>query len=237
MRVFTPTQAKSAAEERTAKDALRAKNIAEITQELIKTKDEIEIEFANTMKQQQEVAEKWFEDNTYRKNALIQEVEILEVRRKRALMPPLIKAEDIHSTSEALHARKLELDLQQSENEEESRILMQRLDEVSTREHDIDQREKRLKVKELGCETQSNQIAKDAKRLALQMADYQRQVDEKQTDFAYRESEMDARNNLLDERERGYVIRENEIQASMRLLADQRLLLEQGFKELRLKQK
>lgn len=237
MQVFSPVQAKSAAEQRTAKDALRAKGLAEITGELLKEKNEVELEFSATMERHRASAQAWFDGNNEKKNSLTKEVERLESRRQEALKPPLIKAEDIHSISEALHARKLELDLQQAENEDATRLLMTRLDTLSTNEEDFKQREKRLKVKEMGIETQRTKLAKDARKITLQLQSFLTMTEEKETDIAFKQSALDARTNLIEQTEKRFVAREQEIQAAMRLLADQRLLLEKGFIELRAKQK
>lgn len=231
--VFTPARASSAAEERAAKDALRARNLAETTKELLITKDEVEMEFDQTMKRQQQEAEGWFQVEMERKTKLLKEVEQLEERREKALMPLLIKSEDIHSVEEALSARKLELDAQEVEIEEHSRLVMLKLDELSSKEQDYDERNKRLKRQETAGETQRNQITHELKQLNVQIEEFQKKSEERETDFAYRQSELDALENLYKERELGFARREEEIEASRRLLDDGRLLLEKGFAELR----
>lgn len=233
MQIFTPAQAKGASEERLAKDARRAQALADTTNDLLKANADAERLFEETMAKQREETEQWFAENVARKKALADEVERLEKRRKEALMPPLIKAEDIHSVSDALHARKLELDLQEQENEETSRLLMRRLDEVSERELDLNKREKQVKRMEHGAELQRDQVAQDAKRLSRQIAEFQEKVETTQADFAFKESELDARKNLYDQNDLLLVEREKEIEAGKRLLADQRLLLDKGFEELR----
>ena len=235
MQVFTPAQAKSAAEERTAKDALRAKGLAEITKELLKEQEKAERDFEQTLRQQREAMSIFMEESRIKKDALEKEVVRLEDRRKKALIPPLIKAEDIHSVQEELHARKLVLDLQESEQEESSRLLMRRLDELSTQKQDLDSREQRVKRMELGAETQKNQVAESAKLLGRQIAEFTQRAEEKELEFAHKQSELDATANLQSEIDRGFIKREEEIQASMRLLDDQRILLQKGFNELRKK--
>ena len=235
MQVFTPAQAKSAAEERTAKDALRAKGLAEITKELLKEQEKAERDFELTLRQQREAMSIFMEESRIKKDALEKEVVRLEDRRKKALIPPLIKAEDIHSVQEELHARKLVLDLQESEQEESSRLLMRRLDELSTQKQDLDSREQRVKRMELGAETQKNQVAESAKLLGRQIAEFTQRAEEKELEFAHKQSELDATANLQSEIDRGFIKREEEIQASMRLLDDQRILLQKGFNELRKK--
>lgn len=233
LKVFTPAEARTAAEERQHQDATRAKTLADLTDEIVQSKNEAERDFKETMRKQSAEAEAWFTENTRKKNGLLREIEDLEARRKKALIPLLIKAEDIHSTEEALQARKLELDSRESQLEEDSRTLMRRLDEVSDKKQDLETREARLKRMELGAETQKNQVAQDAKRLSLQMAEFEQRMEEKETDFAYRQSELDARSNLFSEKENLLAERENEIEAAKRLLADQRNLLAKGFEELK----
>lgn len=235
MQIFSPTQVKTEAEKRTAQDMLRAKNIASVTTELIKAKEEAEKSFEKTMKLQREEAELWYTQNVTRKNELKKELEELEQKRKEALSPLLIKAEDIKSAQQEIHARKLELDAREAELEEDSRLLMQKLDQCSTTEHDLNEREKKVKRMELASEAQKNLVAKEMKQFNLQLEQFQKESEERETEFAYRQSELDARKNLADERDKSFIEREKEIRAAQRLLADQRLLLEQGFEELRRK--
>lgn len=236
MKIFTPTQSKSEAEQRASTDALRAKNLADITRELITEKNEAEASFDQTMKKQQEVSDIWFKDNLSRKQELETEVAKLEKRRKEALSPLLIKEEDIQSVQELLTARELSITAKETENEEESRLLMRKMDEFSHREQDLSKKEKRIQAWEQGVETQRNQSVLELKAMNTRMEEFQKRVEEKESEFAYRQSEIDALTNLQAEKEKGFVDREKEIASSMRLLTDQRLLLSKGFEELRNKQ-
>lgn len=237
MQVFTPAQAKIAAEQRTSKDALRAKGLADITKELLKEKELAETEFKATMEQHKKDAEDWFKENFNKKDTLLKEIEKLEKRKQEALSPLLINAEDIHSTQEALASRELIVQQKETEIEEEARSLMHKLDKVADIKQSLDERENRVKRQELGNETQRNQIANDAKKITVQLQEFLAITSQKETDIAFERSELDARKNLLDEVEKGFIEREKEIEAAKRLLADQRVLLEKGFKELELKQK
>lgn len=236
MQVFTPSQAKSAAEQRTSKDALRAKGLAEITKDLLKEKEDAERSFDLSLKRQQKESKEWFEANLTQKKALEEEVSRLEERRKEALMPLLIKEEDIQSVQEALKARELMVQQRELENEETARNLMRKIDAAQDQKQTLDERESRLQRQEQGAEFQRNQIVSDARRLTIQLSDFERRMVEKETEIAYKQSELDARTNLISDKEKGFVGREKKIEAAKRLLADQRLLLEKGFKELRLKQ-
>lgn len=233
LKVFSPAEARSAAEERQSKDATRARSIATLTDDLIREKNEVEAAFEATLRQQKEEAEHWFEENLARKKALEEEVGKLELRRKEALSPLLIKEEDIHSVQEALKARELSVEAKEEKVDDEVRGLMRRLDEMGDRELKLKDREQRVQRMEQGAQTQHTQVAQDAKRLSLKMLEFEQKVSERETDLAYRQSELDARTNLYAEKDKLFVERENEIQAAMRLLADQRVLLDKGFAELR----
>lgn len=231
--VFTPEQARIISEERTAKDALRARGLAETTKELLATKDEVEREFKEMMERHRMEAEDFYNKQVLVRKELELEVEVLEERRRIALTPPLIKAEDIHSVQEELHARKLELDLRESETEERSRLVMRQMDSNSSQKQDLDMREKRIERMEHGAETQKNQVAESARLMNLHMESFEERMATKETEFAYKQSELDARENLANEREHMFEKREDEIRAGTRLLEDRRILLEKGFEEFR----
>ncbi|MDE2101559.1 MAG: hypothetical protein KGL39_30215 [Patescibacteria group bacterium] len=236
MKIFSPTEAKAAAEERADKDLRRASTIADTTKELLEMKAQTEREFAETLERQKKEAAAFHEEQLAKKKELEREVERLEKRRKEALMPLLIKEEDIHSVQEALHARELVVARKETEQEEESRALMRRLDEVSSKEQELSEREARTKRIEQGAEFQKNQVAADARRLGIQLADFQKMVEDKEIAFAYRQSELDAQAKLQQEKEQLFIQREKEIAAGKRLLEDQRSLLAKGFEELRREQ-
>lgn len=236
MRVFTPAQSKSAAEERTSKDALRAKGLASITHELLDEKNRAERDFEETMKNQREIAEHWFSDNLIRKNQLTKEIEDLEGRRERALSPLIQREEDIQSKEEDLAIRITQCGEKESENDEVTRILMRRLDEVSSKEQDLFERERQLRRREEGCEMQRTQVAEGSRLLNIQIMNFNEKIEEKEVQFAYKKSEQDAITQLQSEKENGYLLREKKIHDDNIVLADQRELLKQGFEELRRKQ-
>lgn len=233
MDVFSPAQARSKAEERSVQEINRARAIAEATATLLKEQEEIDAAFKVRLKENQATAETWFLENTERKNQLLREVELLEKRREQALIPPFIKAEDIHSTEEALWARKLELDARESSTEGQCRLLMKKLDEVSEKETDLASREKRVKAMELGAEDQKNSVALSAKKLNKRIEEFERDKENREAELAFQDSELDARENLYNERDLMLKKREEEIETAKRLLADQRHLLDRGFEELR----
>lgn len=236
MQIFTPAQARNATEERNSKDAQRAKVIVDVTNDLIKERNEAEQAFEATLKFQREKNEAEINRFIDKKNALLSEISGLERRREDLLSPLLLVKNELDSEREAVLILKLQNEAKEQELIEEKRLLMSKLDEVSTLKQDLENRSKLLRTRELGSESQRNQIAHDARRLSVQTSEFYSKVNEKQSEFAFRESELDARSNLLDEREKGFMRREEEIKSAKILLQDQRIQLDKGFEELRKKQ-
>lgn len=220
--VFTPEQARSAAEERMGKDALRARGLAETTKELLQTKDEVEREFAQTMDRQRKEAEAWFLDTTDKKKALKDEVEGLLRQREEALSPLLIQQGDIHSIGESLKAREISVARREETVEEESRLLMRRMDELSSRETDIEKGEKRLKVAEQGLEIQRTQVREGSAQLTDRVVDFQTKMNDREFELSLRQSEQDATDNLQKEKAEKLLSKERELESARRLLEDDR---------------
>ena len=233
MRVFTPTQAKTAQEERIGKEALRARTLAETTKELLETKNEVEQEFEQTMARHKAASEQFYAEELEKKKALKEEVLLLEQRRKDALSPLIQREKDIESREQQLCTDKELFESEKEEFEDKNRAFMKNLDILSTRQQELDEREDRVRRMEYGAQTQRDQIAHDAKNLALRLSAFLKDMQEKETAFAYRESELDAKVNLYNDKLKNIEEREEKITQSMRLLEDQRELLEKGFKELR----
>lgn len=233
--VFTPARAKSAAEDRLSKDVLRARSLVDLTRELIEEKNKAENDFNETMQRQQKEAEKEFAERIARKNILEREVERLEQRRKAAISPLTQREKDIKSKEESLIARELVIVDQEAENEEDSRLLMRRLDDISMQKQMLDEREAKIQRIEHGIEIQRKQTIEGSKYLALQMAVYQQKVDAMQAEFFRREAGLLAKESLYIEREKGFEKREFEVSEEFRLLADRRILLDKGFEELKRK--
>lgn len=204
-----------------------------MTQEILREKKDAEDAFVETMRQQQEVSEQWFSKNLEKKQELGREIAALEKRKQEALSPLLIKESDIQSAQEALVLREAELIQRKAEIEEESRVLMRRMDEYTTKMHDLDSRQKRVHVMEQGAATQRNQIVSDARKLNEHLASFNERVAKTEYDFAIRQSELDAQKNLYDEKDRGLVTREKEIIEEKRRIADQWKEIEKTSEELR----
>lgn len=235
--VFSPREVKSEGQARAVRDSIQAHNLAKTIDELLQEKKRTEDDFDASIKALQERHAKEVEGLNAQKSALEAEIQKLEKRRKAALSPLLIDANDIHSTQKELSERTRVLALQEQENEETRRALVRRLDEIAERERQLDDREQSIARMKKGAEMQRSQIESSSKRLNARMEAFERTVADKEMDFAFKESELDARRKLYEDNDKRLIERENELAAGRRLLQDQRLLLEKGFEELRKSQK
>lgn len=233
MKIFTPTQAKSASEERMVKDSIRARSIADTTRELLKAQTDAERDFDDMMKRQQEIAADFYRKSVEQKTTLENEVSQLEERRQKAISPLIEREKAIQSGEESLEKREELIGLKEAENEEESRILMARLDGITFKEQELDKRETHVKSMEKGAEIQRIQVAEDAKRLGIALAEFQAHCEEKENGFAYRQSELDADMNLYIEKDKKLAIREKEVKDEWLRIIDQRKTLERAFEEIR----
>lgn len=236
-KILSPKEINNEEELRIRNDSRKAYDIAKITDEVIKEKTQAEEDFKKMLIEQRELYAKEYNEQIALKNKLEEEIRSLEKRRENALKPRLIKAKDLQLQQEELFNQKLDLEKKEKELEDSSRALMQKLDVVSDREMKVNDKEKTVKRILEGAEFQKNEVAREVKKFSFVLQDFQKQKDQYEIDMAYKMSEINAKEISLKEKERSFISRENEIQASMRLLADQRLLLDKGFEELRRERK
>lgn len=233
LKIFTSVEARNANEQRYAQDSLRAQTLIRTTNELLKTRNEAETDFEETIKRQQEITEREFVAKIERNNQLERETIALEERKKKALTPLIAREKLVHSQEEALHEEENQLLLREVENEERTRLLMEKLDDLSTQQQDLNKRVKQLRLKEQGAETQSHQIAEQVRMFNRKLIDFQAKVEGKETEFAFRQSELDARKNLYDGNDTRLKTREQAMRVAQQQLAQERFLLDKGFGELR----
>lgn len=233
MQIFTPADARSAAEKRVSKEEARAHTIIEVTKELLDTKTQAEQDFERTLKRQQKTNEQEYEASLRRKLELNKEVEALEERKRQALSPLIEREKTVELAEESIRHRQADLDMQEEDLEEKTRLLMEKLDDVSSRELQVADREAYVQRLQQGVEIQRDQTAQDARNLAIQLSEFQKQVEDKEVAFAFRQSELDAQENLYKEKDGLLLKREEEVKEEWIRIRDQRIQLDKAFTELR----
>lgn len=232
-RVFAPAEIKGAAEERLARESLRANNIAKATRELHAMREEAERMFEETLKSQQETADGLRKEEEKKRASYEKEVAVLEERKRAALAPILQRERDAVLEDERLKKLSSDLEEKRADIEEKYRLLMERLDDISFKEQEIEARDKRSNVMRLGVQQQARQVSEDSQRLSVELAKFQKYTEEQSALLAMRESAIVAQEKMNKEKVLMFEKREKEIEDGNIVLTDRRATLEQGFEELR----
>lgn len=231
--VFTPEQVRNQAQQRSLRDSQRARDISDTIDVLLKEQNDLEREFAESMNARRKEAEEEYEKRLQEKRALDDEIRKLEERRREALRPLLLSEQDVQSAQEALKVREDAVATAEAENEETHRALVKKINETAERARNLDERESLVKRREAGAEMQRQQVSQSAKQVNALLQKFEQEKADWDIERAHQQSEFDARKNLYDQQDARLLEREQEIEASMRLLQDQRVLLDKGFAELR----
>lgn len=235
LKLLKPSEAKTAEEERRSEDIRRAESIRDITKSLMDENVQAEQRFHETLETQRSRWEKEDTERLARKQALEREIETLEKRRERALIPIVEREEKLHTAEEALTVREAELDERETSLDDNSRALMLRLDEVSERENKVDILQRGLTRRKSGIEAQSEQTAKNARAIAVQMVEFESTRQQQLHEISQREAIADARLFSLDEREKRMSETDAELHRRELLLADRFGVLQRTIEEMKKK--
>lgn len=200
LQLLKPTEAKVAAEARDEEDLRRATAIKDITRSLLDQKAEAERAFEATLATQQA---RWEVEESKQRAALEtlrHELEDLAEQKKRVLIPITKREQLLHTGEEELALRRAQVEETEESLEEERRLLMQRLDEVSEREQSAVKLQSSLESKKKGIEAQHKQTVANTKLLNDEIRDftYKRTVAEKA--LAEKEALLNGRELALTER-------------------------------------
>lgn len=236
LKLFTPTEVRTVAEERQGKDVLRAREIQDITETLLKKRNDADASFEAALKEQRFRWEAEEALHFLRKNEALAEVERLEKRKKAILSPLLLEGNDLHTIAEQLSTRELALEEDKKEIIEKARLVMQRLDEVQEQQQNVKNRLIDLKKKETGFKQQHLQALQDIKRASKALSDLYAHQEAFKAEKAFRTSELDSRQAVSKEYELRLEEREKEIANARILINDRQQTLNRGFAELKRKQ-
>lgn len=230
LKLLKPPEAKRAADERLHEDLRRADSVHEVTAKLLKELAAVERQFEETLATQRMRWEQEDNERISRANVLKREVEELEDRRERALIPIVKREEELHNAREALTVREASLDDREASVEESGRVLMSRLDEIAERENKVQVREELLTRKEKGIEAQSKSTAQAAQAVTKKMTDFETWRQEQLYDISKKEAVASGQMLVIAEKEKQLSAREQDIQNREKRLLDRYALLERTEK-------
>ncbi len=215
-----------------ALQVLRNQEIAEQAENRRGELNDIEVEFQQTLKTQQDVWAKEKEDHATWRNEAQVEVFSLENRRYLALLPLETQQEQLNNDKRAFEERVAAFEAEKLIFEEAKSSLMSQLDQVAERELLVGRSEKELALRKKGVEQQASSIAAQSKQLTIHLTEFSREMSVKNADLVNREIMVKAQtagNAAQKERLEQW---EQELREERRKLRDAYQQLEKSTKEI-----
>lgn len=226
MKLLQPTQQNDARQSEVARDILRAKEAREIEQEWRIKLANAEADFNATLAKNRTQWEQEWEQHLADKLVMQKEIDELEAKRAKALVP----IDDLErELKEKIHASEDFLLVLTQKNDDVETIrerLEDELDEVGQREQDVLRREHKAKVIDEQNKNDISMIQGSREQLIKMTADFKDYADKKQADLQKRETAL-----ILNERT--IESRENKLMSGIRTLQEDNIRLADGRRQLR----
>lgn len=182
-------------------------------------------------------AERYNEEEEWRSkiSSLTEEVEQLEARRKRALVPLEEKEKELQDKDSALLKREEQIVIKESNLEYTKEALQDRLDAVSEREQDATDYAQKLNNREFAVQFQEQQIKERMVALTTIIKEAFEDMQRSQAESAKQKAILKGREVPLLERERNVEMREKSFADRERAITDKYQTLLRAITETNLK--
>src|SRR5574343_552495 len=234
MKLFTPTQTKTLYTNKQAEDIEKIAYLTKTLNGLQRQINDANENFKKLLTNQREVyssEKEKLQDELKKLNA---DLTILRRERKKLLKP--IGEYRAETEKALLEATERAQSVESRENELTYSIekLQAKLDDVGQREMDIQERAKKLRIREEATEKEAKMVSDGHVRLNEMMAKFQKELNEKTQVLKERENAM----IIVEQRNKEYLAkREKELADTQRKLDDQRGVLDRLYKEIKRLQK
>lgn len=225
MKLFTPTEVVTNKERQATVDL---KRIGVINSEIAKKRQELDAvtsEFEKTLERQRENWEKEQAEAITVMNILNSEVQVLEERKRQALMPLQEKEKELNAFQTSLEERDVELASNLSRVESHLERLEEKLSQVAEREVEVARIAKIQENRQKGIDMQSEQIKQQSKALTESIKTSFEVITERENELAKRELELTMRTNAL-------ISRENELNNIEQSFKDRERVLQDKYETL-----
>lgn len=166
MKLLTPKEVADRKQAETAKDIIRTKEVKETLESLTKDLNETEARFNVALANQRIRWVKEEEGYLERLSSLKKEIDVLEKQKKEACIPieeRERKSYDLLNAAESAFKESLEkgkkADERMNEVEQMADMLQKKLDDVYEKETELEEREKKVLVRELAVEDERKMIS------------------------------------------------------------------------------
>lgn len=234
MKLFTPTQTKTLYTNKQAEDIEKIAYLTKTLNGLQRQINDANENFKKLLTNQREIYGAEKEKLQAELKKLNAELTILRRERKKLLKP--IGEYRAETEKALLEATERAQSVESRENELTYTIekLQAKLDDVGQREMDIQERAKKLRIREEATEKEAKMVSDGHVRLNEMMAKFQKELNEKTQVLKERENAM----IIVEQRNKEYLAkREKELADTQRKLDDQRGVLDRLYKEIKRLQK
>lgn len=172
MRLLTPTQNKDARQQQIARDIIRTKETEDVVKRANIRLAKSEADFADFMARNKDIWAKAEEEHAERMRQMQSEVEVLEGRKRMALIPIDMykkEADDLMQTARDMLAKATE---REEDAEDLQELLEEKLTSVADREQAVEKEEQRQTIAKSGIEIQQDQTRKQAEILSGHIAEW-----------------------------------------------------------------
>lgn len=219
LRLLTPSQAQSQARKQSEVDTSRAVTVAEQVAQKYRELSQAERDFDESMQRQRT---QWAIERQQQELVILEltkKVEVLEARKKEALVPLATRKKELDTRDTAITKREELLSLKEVDFEESRELLLRRLDEVSEREQRLNEISTSLSRKEEGIKQQTADIQKNSANLTKAIIEAQGQVSNALTEIEKeklrlktKEDHLIEKERLVDAKEKTFIAREAKLQ-------------------------
>lgn len=218
MKLFSPLEVNNSKEKEISVGIQR---LASLNKEITRKRQELEklnLEFEISGERQNIQWEKDKAENAKICNALIKEVQILEERKKQALLPLTEKWKEIEVIEQKLKQKEVDLEEKDEKLSEQLELLEEKLSSLGEREINADKLGKQQAIAQEGIDSQKAQIALQAKQMNETIVKATIEAKARETAISKRESAIKLRELALEDKlkeieqiEAGYASREKAI--------------------------
>lgn len=233
MKLLTPSATQDTANQQTSSHILRIQELRKLESDFRIKVAKAEEEFNLTLAKNRKVWEDEESSHTERKKEMEREMAELEVKKLELLVPFDILKEGADGRMKDAKGFLEGLRKRESEVEERSELLEDKLDTIGEREESAKQLESALNLKKISLDSYAKSIKEQADRLTSEMTSFYAQktkdeelIKDKTEALALKENELIAREKIDNERGRELAAREIRV-------ADERRVLDDAWQEFK----
>ncbi len=220
LKLLPPNQAQFQTRARSEKDERRAVELQSLIVAKHKELAEIEQMSEESLSRHRELWASEERAHEEKLRTLRAETVSLEERKKEAIVPLTAKKEELDTIESTLHKHDQELRSKRADMDEEAELLKSKLDEVSERALQLDERSDRLAAQEQGAKLQEEQVRAMSERFSEFFAKRTKEINDQAQSVQLQEASLKTKELQIQERERIVQITSDSFAAREKALQD-----------------